>query len=116
MDVRILIEAARKRQGVTTRRRGGAGLRSHARVCGQGGVAGHAEGRAFGSAGTLTMRQQLLALGVMVVQGNTYSFTQDYTFSSPSTAASVVLGRSANGRAEWKDAPGFSLKALQADA
>ena len=67
-------------------------------------------------AGTFTMRQQLLALGVMVVQGNTYSFTQDYTFSSPSTAASVVLGRSANGRAEWKDAQGLSLKALQADA
>jgi hypothetical protein len=63
--------------------------------------------------GTLAMRQQLQDLGVMVEQGNTYAFTQDYAFSSPSTAASVVLGRSANGRLEWKDAQGRSLKALQ---
>jgi hypothetical protein len=42
-----------------------------------------------------------------------YRFTQDYSFSSPSTAAAVVLGRSANGRIEWKDAQGRTLKALQ---
>ena len=42
-----------------------------------------------------------------------YAFTQDYTFSSPSTAASVVLGRSANGRVDWKDAQGRELKVLQ---
>jgi hypothetical protein len=28
-------------------------------------------------------------------------FTRDHTFTSPSAAASVVLGRSANGRKEW---------------
>jgi hypothetical protein len=28
-------------------------------------------------------------------------------------AAAVVLGRSANGRVEWKDAQGRTLKALQ---
>jgi hypothetical protein len=65
--------------------------------------------------GTLAMRQQLQDLGVMVEQGNTYAFTQDYAFSSPSTAASVVLCRSANGRLEWKDAQGRSLKVLQED-
>jgi hypothetical protein len=65
--------------------------------------------------GTLAMRQQLQDLGVMVEQGNTYAFTQDYAFSSPSTAASVVLGRSANGRLEWKDAQGRALKVLQVD-
>jgi len=42
-----------------------------------------------------------------------YRFTQDYSFSSPSTAAAVVLGRSANGRIEWKDAQGRTLKELQ---
>ena len=63
--------------------------------------------------GTLAMRQQLQDLGVMVEQDNTYAFTQDYAFSSPSTAASVVLGRSTNGRLEWKDAQGRSLKSLQ---
>jgi hypothetical protein len=31
-----------------------------------------------------------------------------------STAAAVVLGRSANGRVEWKDAKGRTLKELQA--
>lgn len=42
-----------------------------------------------------------------------YQFTQDYSFSSPSTAAAVVLGRSANGRIEWKAADGRTLKELQ---
>ena len=42
-----------------------------------------------------------------------YRFTQDYSFSSPSMAAAVVLGRSANGRIEWKDAQGRTLKELQ---
>ena len=59
------------------------------------------------------MRQQLLDLGVLAQQGSALAFTQDYTFSSPSTAASVVLGRSANGRLEWKDAQGRALKVLQ---
>lgn len=33
-----------------------------------------------------------------------------YGFSSPSTAAGVVLGRSANGRAEWKTRDGRMLR------
>lgn len=41
-----------------------------------------------------------------------YRFAQDYVFTSPSTAA-VVLGPSANGRVEWKDATGRTLKELQ---
>ncbi len=60
------------------------------------------------------LRRDLLANGVLVSENGAYRFTQDYVFSSPSTAASVVLGRSANGRALWKDAQGRSLKALQA--
>jgi len=47
------------------------------------------------------------------MDGNHYRFTQDYAFSSPSTAAAVVLGRSANGRIEWKDGLGRTLKELQ---
>lgn len=42
-----------------------------------------------------------------------YQFTQDYTFSAPSTTAAVVLGRSANGRVEWKAADGRTLKEIQ---
>ena len=61
----------------------------------------------------LAKRQELIDLGVLAQQGTDIAFTQDYTFSSPSTAASVVLGRSANGRLEWKDAQGRALKLLQ---
>ena len=44
-----------------------------------------------------------------------HTFIQNFTFSSPSTAACMVLGRSANGRLEWKDGQGRALKALQED-
>jgi hypothetical protein len=41
-------------------------------------------------------------------------FVRGSVFASPfTTAAAVVLGRSANGRIEWKDAQGRTLKALQ---
>jgi hypothetical protein len=61
-------------------------------------------------------RQELIELGVLAQQGAAYVFTQAYAFSSPSTAACVVLGRNANGRLEWKDAQGRALKVLQGDA
>ncbi|MFH1813560.1 MAG: DUF4357 domain-containing protein [Pseudomonadota bacterium] len=64
--------------------------------------------------GMYDLRQQLIGNGVMARDGDGYRFSQDYVFTSPSTAAAVVLGRSANGRVEWKDAQGRTLKALQA--
>ena len=42
-----------------------------------------------------------------------YALTQDYPFGSPSTAAGVLLGRPANGRLEWKDESGRTLRDLQ---
>jgi hypothetical protein len=63
--------------------------------------------------GMFDIRQELIANGVLQPEGTGYRFTQDYAFSSPSTAAAVVLGRSANGRIEWKDAKGRTLKELQ---
>jgi hypothetical protein len=63
--------------------------------------------------GMFDVRQQLITNGVLALAAGLYRFTQDYSFSSPSTAAAVVLGRSANGRIEWKDAQGRTLKALQ---
>lgn len=59
------------------------------------------------------LRRALLEKGVLVEAGNTYRLAQDYTFNSQSTAADVLLGRSSNGRAEWKDAKGRSLKQIQ---
>jgi len=63
--------------------------------------------------GMFDLRQELIANGVLALADGLYRFTQDYSFSSPSTAAAVVLGRSANGRIEWKNAQGRTLKALR---
>lgn len=63
--------------------------------------------------GMYDVRQDLIRNGVLEAKAQCYEFTQDYTFSSPSTAAAVVLGRSANGRVEWKDDSGRTLKEMQ---
>ena len=58
-------------------------------------------------------RVDLLKSGVLVREGENLRFTQDYTFSSPSMAAAVVMARSSNGRTDWKDANGRTLKQIQ---
>lgn len=50
------------------------------------------------------LRNQLISDGVIVNN----LFTADYDFDSLSLAASVVIGRSANGYREWKDSSGLS--------
>lgn len=62
------------------------------------------------------MRDSLIRQGVLMDKGDFYEFAQDYAFNSPSTAAGIVLGRSANGRSEWKDANGRTLKEIQETA
>jgi hypothetical protein len=59
------------------------------------------------------LRTALVENGVLKTSGDGYAFTQDYLFSSPSTAAGVMLVRSANGRIEWKAKNGRTLKAFQ---
>ena len=59
------------------------------------------------------LRTELVRQGVLREAGATYAFSQDYTFTSPSTASGVLLGRTSNGRIEWKDAAGRTLKSLQ---
>jgi len=59
------------------------------------------------------LREDLLKTGVLRPDGSALRFTQDFAFSSPSTAASLIHGRSANGRIEWKAADGRTLKELQ---
>lgn len=61
----------------------------------------------------LHIRAELLSNGVFVTDGALLRLQQDYVFSSPSSAASVLLGRSANGRTEWKTAKGRTLKEVQ---
>ena len=60
-----------------------------------------------------THRQRLQAEGVLVPDGSHLRFTRAHLFDSPSTAAGVVLGRSANGRVEWKSKSGQTLKEMQ---
>lgn len=62
------------------------------------------------------LRRTLVGKGVLVDAGERYRLAQDYTFNSPSTAAGVLLGRTANGRTEWKDSYGRTLKELQEQA
>ncbi len=59
------------------------------------------------------LRSSLVRQGVLEPHGGYYRLAQDYTFNSPSTAAGVMPGRSSNGRVEWKDAKGRSLKEIQ---
>lgn len=63
--------------------------------------------------GAYELRQELIANGVLRNTAECYVFDQDYSFSSPSMAAAVVLARSANGRDLWKDLQGRTLKELQ---
>jgi hypothetical protein len=63
---------------------------------------------------SLRLRQALIDNGdLQVVEGN-YVFTEDYIFSSPTTAAVIVMGRNANGLVEWKLADGRTLKEYEA--
>ena len=58
-------------------------------------------------------RERLQAEGVLVPDGGQLRFTRAHLFDSPSTAAGVLLGRTANGRTEWKSASGQTLKSIQ---
>jgi hypothetical protein len=59
------------------------------------------------------LRRTLVRQGVLRPEGAGFVLTQDYPFSSPSMAAAALLGRSANGRIEWKAKDGRTLKDLQ---
>jgi hypothetical protein len=52
--------------------------------------------------GTVGMRQMLQDRGVLKPMQDHLVFETEYTFSSPSAAAAVVTGASANGRIVWK--------------
>lgn len=58
-------------------------------------------------------RKELLEKEIVVEHDNNYIFKKDYLFSSPSTAAAVVMGRNANGLKEWKLKSGMTLKEFE---
>lgn len=58
------------------------------------------------------LRQKLLDEGVLMEDGEVYSFTREYTFKSPSLAACVIAGNPRSGMDAWRDLKGRSLKEL----
>lgn len=61
----------------------------------------------------ITYRKKLIDEGILVDKGEYYEFSDDYIFSSPSTAAVMVMGRNANGLTEWKNKDGKTLKEFE---
>jgi glycerol-3-phosphate cytidylyltransferase-like family protein len=58
----------------------------------------------------INLRQQLIDKEIIKLNGDIMEFPEDYIFSSPSSAATIVLGRNANGLTEWKLSSGMTLK------
>jgi len=56
------------------------------------------------------LREKIINEEVVKEKNGKFIFTQDYEFSSPSTAAAIVMGRNANGLVEWKLSNGKTLK------
>lgn len=61
----------------------------------------------------MVQRNELIEKGDLVLNGDKYDFVEDTEFSSPSSAAAVIHGGSANGLTAWVDKNGKSLKELQ---
>jgi Domain of unknown function (DUF4357) len=60
----------------------------------------------------LAQRRQLVADGTLIEKSGFYVFTKDTEFSSPSAAAAVIHGGSANGLIAWRTESGLTLKQL----
>lgn len=59
-------------------------------------------------------RRRLIEDGPLTQEGSHFVFCSDTEFTSPSAAATVVHGGSANGLLAWKTADGKTLKDLEA--
>lgn len=56
------------------------------------------------------LREKLIKEGVLIDKKDYFEFSDDYIFSSPSTAAVIVMGRNANGLTEWKNKDSTTLR------
>ncbi|MEO7863255.1 MAG: DUF4357 domain-containing protein [Nitrospirales bacterium] len=65
---------------------------------------------------TLVQRNQFIADGTLIKKDGFFVFTKEAEFSSPSAAAVVIYGGTANGLAAWKTKDGKSLKQLDEQA
>ncbi len=64
----------------------------------------------------IAQRKQLIADGTLIEKDGYLVFTKDVEFSSPSSAAVIIHGGSANGLTAWKTEDGKSLKQLDEQA
>ncbi len=62
------------------------------------------------ASGLVKKRALMIDKGDIVDSKNGLVFSNDYLFSSPSTAAGIVSGRNCNGWVEWKNSEGKKLK------
>ncbi len=73
------------------------------------------KGRPSANKFVVELRQRLLQEGTLVNKGDHLLFSKDVEFSSPSTAATVIIGGNANGLREWKDNKGTILKDIEGE-
>jgi hypothetical protein len=66
--------------------------------------------------GFARIRQKLIDEKILIKREDYFELSEDYIFSSPSTAAAVLLGRSANGLLEWKNSEGKTLKDFETNS
>ena len=60
-------------------------------------------------------KERLIDEGILIPFEGNYQLQKHYTFSSPSRAAQIILGRSASGPVEWKTKTGVSLAHLNSE-
>lgn len=59
------------------------------------------------------LRKTLIDKKIVEQKSNKLVFTENYEFTSSSTAAAIILGYSVNGRVTWKDKTGKTLKEFE---
>ena len=69
--------------------------------------------KSYRDKGLNKLRDELIESEIIIKIENKLVFKSDYLFSSPSAAAMVIMGRSANGLQEWKDSSGKELRDIE---
>lgn len=97
------------------------GSDARARVTAEGlvvlaGSVGKSAHRPSMGANLIRRRIQLVEQGIAEVRGEDYVFLKDQLFSSPSTAGSIVMGGSVNGRTTWITSGGLTFQQLEESA
>jgi len=65
------------------------------------------------SSSMVLFRKKLITDGILIDNGEYLELTEDYIFSSPSTASSIMMGRNSNGLIDWKMKSGKTLKEFE---